>query len=86
MADQNTAPVPPESQASDITESEVLWLQDHFQFPVEYEVSVLGLEDRVVNPPDGRLAIYQDALWGGLQFPIPEFVRSLFRFYNVVPT
>ena len=85
MADQNTTPVPPESQASDITESEVLWLQDHFQFPVEYEVSVPGPEDRVVNPPDGRLAIYQDALWGGLRFPIPEFVRSLLRFYNVIP-
>ena len=85
MADQNTAPVPPELQASDITESEVLWLQDHFQFPVEYVVSVPGPKDRVVNPPDGRLAIYQDALWGGLQFPIPEFVQSLFRFYNVVP-
>ena len=62
MADQSTAPLLPESQASDITESEVLWLQDHFQFPVEYEVSVPGPEDRVVNPPDGRLVIYQDAL------------------------
>ena len=85
MADQSTVPVPPELQVSDITESEVLWLQDHFQFPVEYEVSVPGLEDRVVNPPDGRLAVYQDALWGGLRFPIPEFVLSLLRFYNVVP-
>ena len=85
MADQNTSPLPPELQASDITESEVLWLQDHFQFPVEYEVSVPSPEDRVVCPPDGRLAIYQDSLWGGLRFPIPEFVRSLFRFYNVVP-
>ena len=84
MADQSTVPVPPELQASDITESEVLWLQDHFQFSVEYEVSVPGPEDRVVNPPDGRLAVYQDALWGGLRFRIPEFVRSLFRFYNVV--
>ena len=85
MADQNTSPLPPESQASDITESEVLWLQDHFQFPVEYEVSVPGPEGRVVSPPDGRLAIYQDSLWRGLRFPIPEFVRSLLRFYNVVP-
>ena len=85
MADQNTAPVPPESQASDITESEVLWLQDHFQFLIENEVSVPGPEDRVINPPDGRLAIYQDALWGGLRFPILEFVQSLLRFYNVVP-
>ena len=78
MADQNTSPLPPESQASDITESEVLWLQDHFQFPVEYEVSVPGPEYRVVRPPDGRLVIYQDYLWGGLRFPISEFVRSLF--------
>ena len=85
MTDQSTVPLPLESQASDIIESEVLWLQNHFQFPLEYEVSVPGLEDRVVNPPDGRLAIYQDALWGGLRFLIPEFVRSLFRFYNVVP-
>ena len=30
MVDQNTAPVPSELQASDITESEVLWLQNHF--------------------------------------------------------
>ena len=51
MADQSTVPLLPESQASDITESEVLWLQDHFQFPVEYEVSVPGLKDRVFNPP-----------------------------------
>ena len=85
MVDQSIVPLPPESQVSDITESEVLWLQSHFQFPIEYEVSVSGPEDRVVNPPDGRLAIYQDALWGGLRFSIPEFVRSLFRFYNVVP-
>ena len=53
MTDQNTVPLPPESQDSDITESEVLWLKDHFQFLVEYEVSVPGPEDRVVNPPDG---------------------------------
>ena len=86
MADQSTAPLLPELQASDITESEVLWLQDHFQFSVEYEVSVPGPEDSVVNPPDGRLAIYQDALWGGLRFSISKFVRNLFRFYNVVPT
>ena len=86
MTDQNTVPLPPESQASDITESEVLWLQDQFQFPIEYEVLVPGPEDRVINPPDGRLAIYQDALWGGLRFPIPKFVWSLLRFYNVVPT
>ena len=39
MADQSTVPLPPESQASDITESEVLWLQNHFQFSLEYEVS-----------------------------------------------
>ena len=78
MADQNTSPLPPESQASDISESEVLWLQSHFQFPVEYEVSIPGPEDRVICPPDGRLAVYQDALWGGLRFPIPKFVRSLF--------
>ena len=49
-------------------------------------MSVPSPEDRVVSPPDGRLAIYQDALWGGLRFLIPEFVRNLFRFYNVVPT
>ena len=85
MADQSTVPLPPESQASDITEFEVFWPQNHFQFPLEYEVSVSGLEDRVVNPPDGRLAIYQDALWGSLRFPISKFVWSLFRFYNVVP-
>ena len=86
MVDQSTIPLSPESQASDITESEVLWLQNHFQFPFEYEVSVPSPEDRVVSPLDGRLAIYQDALWGGLQFSIPEFVQNLFRFYNVVPT
>ena len=74
MADQSTIPLSPESQASDITESEVLWLQNHFQFSLEYEVSVPSPEDRVVSPPDGRLAIYQDALWGGLRFPILEFV------------
>ena len=62
MADQSTIPLPPESQASDITESEVLWLQNHFQFLLEYEVSMPSLEDRVVSPLDGRLAIYQDAL------------------------
>ena len=72
MADQSTVPVPPELQVSDITESEVLWLQDHFQFPVEYEVSVPGPEDRVVNPPDGRLAVYQDALWGGSSISNPR--------------
>ena len=85
MADPNTSPLPPELQASDISESEVLWLQSHFQFPLEYEVSVPGLEDTVVRPPDGRLAVYQDFLWGGLRFPVPEFVRSVFRFYNLVP-
>ena len=85
MADQSTIPLPPESQASDIIESEVLWLQNHFQFPLEYEVSAPSPEDRVVSPPDGRLAIYQDTLWCGLKFPILEFVWNLFRFYNVVP-
>ena len=84
MADQSSSPLPPESQSSDITESEVLWLQGHFHLPLEYEVSVPGPEDRVSSPPDGRLAVYQDFLWGGLRFPIPEFVRSLLRFYNVV--
>ena len=86
MADQSTIPLPLESQASDITESEVLWLQNHFQFSFEYEVSVSSPEDRVVSPLDGQLVIYQDALWGGLRFLILEFVRNLFRFYNVVPT
>ena len=62
MVDQSTIPLPPESQASDITESKVLCFQNHFQFSLEYEVSVTGQEDRVVNPPDGRLAISQDAL------------------------
>ena len=85
MVDQSTIPLSPESQASDITESEVLWLQNYFQFPLEYEVSVPSPEDRVVSPPDGRLVIYQDALWCGLRFPILEFVQNLFRFYNVVP-
>ncbi|KAJ0962184.1 hypothetical protein J5N97_030012 [Dioscorea zingiberensis] len=51
-----------------------------------FEVRVPCSKERVSSPREGEIAIYQDALLGGLRLPFPDFTKAIPEEYHLCPS
>ncbi|KAJ0964834.1 hypothetical protein J5N97_025972 [Dioscorea zingiberensis] len=51
-----------------------------------FEVRVPCSEERASSPREGEIAIYQDALLGGLRIPFSNFAKAVREEYNLCPS
>ncbi len=75
----------PEEVGSSLSEEELELIRSRFFFQPGFRLETAGPEDRVTQPPPGRIAVYRETLWAGLRFPAHEFVSNLLAEYQLVP-
>ena len=65
---------------SDMIERDLILIHSQFHIPPEFQFDVLEVEERVCNPPPGRIDVYEECFWVGLRFSLHPFFIILFHF------
>lgn len=77
--------MPPNFQ-SELMEVDLVLLHGQFQILLEFQLEVLGLNDRACSPPLSRMSLYEKCLRVGLRLPLHPFFVTLFQFLDMSPS
>ena len=77
----------PSGYSSVLNPNDLSRLRVWYGIPPDFDIELPRANERVDNLPPGRLAVYEEALWTGLRFPIHPFILLSFisMVYPFVP-
>ena len=72
--DPNFAPL---GFRSELIERDITLLHEQFQVPSSFQLEVLGLNNRVCQPPPSRMSLYEECFQTGLRLVLHPFFMAL---------